>query len=120
MAKNKERKGINRRESIYVEKYDTYNFYITNFEPFQVQNLIEKYIEQQQDFYQDIQSVEKMQLDEASVLALFKVKDLHAFADSIIEVMIGKTSEDGNICTHEQEDENTDMNMKDSERLGNH
>jgi hypothetical protein len=35
-----------------------------------------------------------MQLDHKSVVNLIKVKDLHAFANSIIEIMIAKDSED--------------------------
>ena len=35
-----------------------------------------------------------MQLDQKSVVNLIKVKDLHAFANSIIEIMIAKDSED--------------------------
>ena len=71
--------------------YD-YNFLVTNFEPYQVASYLKK-AQEQQSIFRRIQRIEGMQTDEQSIRQVIKIKDLQAFGNSIVEIMVGRYEE---------------------------
>ena len=62
--------------------YEIYNFYIVNFEPYQVYRYLEQYSKEEQ--LQKLLAVKKMKLDIASIVQMIKIMDIQKFANSII------------------------------------
>ena len=60
-----------------------YKYHITNFEPYVVYKYLKK----------NLKKSTANKLDLESVIQILKVKDLHAFANSILEIMVGQNSE---------------------------
>jgi hypothetical protein len=71
------------------------NFFVTNFEPYQVFRYIQIYNEDE-PLYRKLFQSREMKIDVKSMTQMVKVMDLHAFANSIIEFMVGK-------CTHAEQ-----------------
>ena len=69
----------------------TYKFFISNFEPYNVYKTIAKY--QTNKRYHKLFKMGSMTLDAKEVIQMMKIKDLQAFANSIIEIMVGQTIE---------------------------
>ena len=62
--------------------YEIHNFYIVNYEPYQVYRYLEQY--SKEDKLQKLFAVKKMKLDTASILQMIKIMDIQKFANSII------------------------------------
>lgn len=93
--------------------YD-YNFLVTNFEPFQVAMYLKKAQEQKSTF-RNIQKIEGMQSDEKSVRQILKIKDLQAFGNSIVEIMVGRYEEmEKQEAFAENKDKRTTMATRDA------
>jgi hypothetical protein len=62
--------------------WDIDNFYIVNFEPYQVYRYLEQY--SKADKLQKLFAVKKMKLDTTAIMQMIKVMDIQKFANSII------------------------------------
>ena len=76
----------------FDHNFNETNFYVTNFEPFQVFKHIKEFTEDESGFA-DVLNITGMKPDVSSIIQMVKVMDLHAFGNSIIEYMVAKSTE---------------------------
>jgi len=106
----------------------TFNFYISNFEPFQVLRLLHEYTSNKEEFKMVFKKHNDLKLDYKSVSQVVKIQDLQAFGNSIIEIMVGRSEQfkdyshtDASVTTNEHDPESTlNSNEDRASRATNH
>lgn len=83
------------KQPLFEQTDFTYNFYVTNFEPYQVFNFLKKSL-QEESLYLNILKIDGMKLDEETALQLMKVTDLQSFGNSVVEIMVGRCEASAN------------------------
>jgi hypothetical protein len=78
-------------ENEYDRIVEKINFIVVNFEPWKIEEMLKNMI--QKEGYMKFLEDKNLTIDRPNVCQLLKIKDLQAFGNSIIELMVGKCEE---------------------------
>lgn len=119
MRKTQSKISASQNQIDFAQENDNYNFFVTNFEPYQVYKKLRQFTlkvlpEQAKDgnailsalrsistggnkdlnFFKNLANTNGMKIEPETVTRMLMLKDLENFANSIVEVMLGRFSED--------------------------
>ena len=80
-----------KKEVFNRDEFDCYNFLLTHFEPWKVDQKVKKF-ETDIDYSVALKK-QVLKVDRSKYILMCKIEDLQAFGNSIIEIMVGKNEE---------------------------